>query len=261
MKICPHCGTSFEDSVTTCPSCGFEINGVPERNDIENRSFDDDSSIPNFNEKPQKVEISSVKIKVEKSTKKRVLLVVTLVAALLISIFCGYIVYKNQQAKVTEAEYADLLEKYEKDIEHASSLMLVGAVEAEQAGNLIVKVWSNAIHEDIDSATDQYTRPHGYFVDFNTALQNLFSDSSFQSKISSIENNQDNITKLMKELRNPPLEYEDAYDALRDYYEAYLSLTGLVTNPTGSLQTFSSSFHDAVSAVSKSYDAMDIYLD
>jgi len=47
-----------------------------------------------------------------------------------------------------------------------------------------------AIYEKRDDKTDKYTRPKGYFVsDFNDALGNLYADSSFSSKISSIEDN------------------------------------------------------------------------
>ena len=62
--------------------------------------------------------------------------------------------------------------------------MLTGASEAESAGNLIKQVWYNAIYEEKDDDTDNYTRPEGSFVsDFNEALGNLFADSSFSSQM------------------------------------------------------------------------------
>lgn len=82
------------------------------------------------------------------------------------------------------------------------------------------------------------TKPDGYFVsDFNDALGNLYSDESFSRKISSIKDNQDTVGGLMKELKNPPDEYKEAYDALSVFYEAYILLTNCAIDPSGSLQT------------------------
>ena len=124
------------------------------------------------------------------------------------------------------------------------------------------QVWYNAIYEKRDDKTDKYTRPKGYFVsDFNDALGNLYADSSFSSKISSIEDNQDTVNALMKKLKNPPDEYKDAYDAVSDLYDAYISLTNCATDPSGSLQTYSSTFNDADTNTLNAYKAMELYLD
>ena len=72
-----------------------------------------------------------------------------------------------------------------------------------------------------------------FVSDFNDALGNLYADSSFSSKISSIEDNQDTVNALMKKLKNPPDEYKDAYDAVSDLYDAYISLTNCATDPSG----------------------------
>lgn len=65
----------------------------------------------------------------------------------------------------------------------------------------------------------------------------------------------------MKEMRNPPDEYEEAYDALSELYDAYVNLTNLVTSPSGSLQTFSTNFNDADSETVNCYNAMSLYLE
>ncbi len=80
-------------------------------------------------------------------------------------------------------------------------------------------------------------------------------------KISGIEENQKTISSLMKELKNPPEEYEDAYEAISELYDAYISLTNLATDPSGSLQTFSNNFNDADSETLNCYNAMKLYLD
>lgn len=53
---------------------------------------------------------------------------------------------------------------------------------------------------------------------------------------------------------------KDAYDALSDFYDAYLALTGCATDPSGSLQTYSSTFNDADTDTLNAYKAMQQYL-
>ena len=89
----------------------------------------------------------------------------------------------------------------------------------------------------------------------------MYSDSSFSLQISGIEDNQDTVNSLMKKLKNPPDEYEDAYEAVTELYDAYLTLTNLVTDPSGSLQTFSSNFNDADSETVKCFNGVKMYLE
>ena len=65
----------------------------------------------------------------------------------------------------------------------------------------------------------------------------------------------------MKTLKNPPAEYQEAYEKLNELYDSYFVLTNLAVSPTGSLQTFSSDFNDADMETEKCYKAMFKYLD
>ena len=65
----------------------------------------------------------------------------------------------------------------------------------------------------------------------------------------------------MKKLKNPPDEYKDAYGAISDFYDAYISLTNCAIEPSGSLQTYSSTFNDADTSALNAYKAMELYLD
>lgn len=76
-----------------------------------------------------------------------------------------------------------------------------------------------------------------------------------------IEDNQDTVNALMKKLKNPPDEYKDAYDAVSDLYDAYISFTNCATDPSGSLQTYSSTFNDADTNTLNAYKTMELYLD
>lgn len=241
--LCEECSAEIPEGMEACPNCGCPVS---QKQDV-------------VEEAPQKVEVTAVKLpKMTRSIKKYMIIAIVAIIVAIAVLLVGNSIH--QQKLVEEA--AKLSEKYTANLETASYTMLLGAIEAEEAGNLIKSVWYNAIYEERDSTTDKYTRPNGYFVDdFNDALSNLFSDSDFKNTISSIESNQELVSSLMKDLRNPPEEYEDAYEALKELYEAYTSLTNLATNPSGSLTTFSQNFNTADTEVANCYDAMKLYIE
>ena len=231
--VCPECGAEVDATATSCPKCGCPL--------TSNTS----ASAP-------------VEVTVSKNAKKNFVKIALIALFIIIIGIVGFVGFKMSENKKAEAA----AEAYYENLKDATSTMLSSAVSAESSGNLIKKVWYNAIYKESDSTTDKYTRPNGYFVsDFNEALSNLFSDSSFKATISSIESSQDDVLSIMKDLQNPPEEYQNAYSALQDLYDSYLELTNLVTNPTGSLTTFSSNFNDADTNVSNSYGKMKLYLD
>lgn len=239
-KYCTECGAEIIEGMTTCPNCGCPVEEL-QGQESEN--------------KPQKVEVTGVKV------TKKIKVIIGIVVALLIAAGITGVGISQYQKKKAAEEYAQRVETYSSNLELATYTMLTGASEAESAANLIKQVWYNAIYEKRDDDTDKYTRPKGYFVsDFNEALGNLFSDSSFSSKVSSVKDNQDSVNALMKQLKNPPEEYKDAYDAVSDLYDAYISLTNCATDPSGSLQTYSSTFSDADTNTLNAYKAMELYL-
>ena len=240
-KHCTECGAELAEGMTECPNCGCPVEEAPRRE---------------MDEKPQKVEVTGVKV-----TKKIKIVIGILVALLIAGGVTAFGVTQYQKKKAAE-EYAQRIEEYSANLKLAAITMLTGASDAETSANLIKQVWYNAIYKEKNDKTDKYTRPDGYFVsDFNEALGNLFADSTFSSKISDIEDNQGAVNMLMKELKNPPDEYKEAYDAISDLYNAYISLTNCATDPSGSLQTYSSTFNDADTNMLNAYKAMKMYLD
>ena len=237
--LCEECGTELPEGVEACPNCGCPVS-------IQEEVVE---------ESPQKVEVTSVKLQpITKNTKKYIVIAVVAIIAIIAAIFIG----NNVKQKKLAEEEAQRKATYASNLETASFTMLMGAIEAEDAGNLIKKVWYNEIYGEYDSETSKYTSGAS---DFNEALSNLFADTGFRSTISSIETNQDTVAGLMKKLKNPPEEYEDAYDAIKELYDAYTKLTNLATNPSGSLQTYSENFNTADSEVVNCYEAMQMYID
>lgn len=154
-----------------------------------------------------------------------------------------------------------IIDDYYDNLESATYTMLSSAADAETAGNLILNVWHNSIYAEKDETTDLYTRPNGTFYDdFNDALNELFSDEDFIDNILSIEDSQDEVTTLMKNLRNPPTGFEDAYDAIKEFYDIYLKFTNIVISPTGSYNSVSEDFTKLDNELLNAYNAMKIYL-
>ena len=152
--------------------------------------------------------------------------------------------------------------KYYSNMETVCFTMIDGAAKAENAGNLIKSVWYNAIFEERNSETDKYTMKNGKFVDdFNDALSELFADESFSNSISKIVTNQSEVANWVKQLKEPPKKYEEAYSVLKVYYDNYLKMTKIVINPTGSLNTFSEDFNTYDNNTVDSYEKMKLYLD
>lgn len=58
----------------------------------------------------------------------------------------------------------------------------------------------------------------------------------------------------------PPNEYKEAYDKLQTLYDAYLELTNLAINPTGSLQSYTEKYNNADTAAVNAYQAMQRYI-
>lgn len=259
---CSNCGKDVSDKAFECPQCGEKLieKEMPKRICEEcGKELEDEEIVCSRCGCPVTEENNQENSKKNVRFNKRVIAVLTLVIVAIIGVI---FVIKNIQKNIAEQERIQISEDYETNLELASSMMLTGAAKAEDVGGLIHDVWYNTIYEESDSETDRYTKTSGRFNDdFNDSLKTLFADSSFQLKISSIESNQESVKTIMKELTNPPQEYSEAYNALKEYYDAYLEFTNLVINPTGSLQTFTSNFNDSDSAVAKYYEAMKIYID
>lgn len=242
-KYCSDCGAELEEGMDICPKCGCPIENI-----IETEKT------------PQQVEVTGVKI-TKKSKKIIVIATIAVLAAAIITAI-GVQTHKKNVAAKAVAEAQKQSEEYGTNLNMAAYSMLSGASDAETCGNLIKQVWYNAIYKESDSTTNKYTKPDGYFVsDFNDTLQNLFSDSSFSGQIADINSNKDTVNSLMKKLKNPPEEYKDAYESLSKLYDAYISLTNLVTDPTGSLQTYSQNFNDADNETLNCYNALKMYLE
>lgn len=257
---CPNCGAQISDKAPTCLHCGYAPNPIEQKTEPDEKQSvcTECGTVLEADAKlcpqcgcpvPAEIEVTSSQPKSKKQFWKTTIAV----SLVIIVLFIGFVQTKRGTTKT--------LEEYSDNFTLATAAMLSGASDAESCGNLIKKVWYNAIFEKFDDETNKYTLTQFYsFNDFNEALNNLFSDSSFKSKINTIKDNQSTVQTLMSSLQDPPESYQDAYAALSNMYVAYANFIDLVINPTGNLQTFSSSFSSADSEVSSCYNALSLYL-
>ena len=203
------------------------------------------------------IEYTGASVITPKKDKKKLIIVIAVIAIIaIIAILLGV-----QHAQKVQAEKEqERKEAYAKTMTTSTNLMISSAEEAEKCGDLMLKVWQNSVFQDRDSETDKYTRPDGYFVsDFNDALANLFADSEYRNKISGLEKDQKNIHSYMQDLKDPPEELEDYYDAESKMYNAYMKFTNMVIEPLGSLNTFSDNYNNAKTDLINSIKEFTLY--
>lgn len=270
---CPNCGKDISDKAKVCPACSYEL-PTKERNEEDRKQSEqlvceecgecfskELAACPKcgcpapqadvVKEQPQKVEVTGVSFGVSKKRKKGLL--AALIAVVLL-IGCG-IAFKQYSDKLSVEEYAA-------NFKDTAEGMISGAALAENAGGTVRNVWYNSIYEKSDAATNKYTQAkYGGYNDFNTSLANLYKDTKFKSFIESLETLQDSMTEVMKTLQNPPAEYEEGYQALKELYNAYMELTDLAIDPSGNLNTYTSNLNEASSKVMSCYNAVKLYID
>lgn len=207
----------------------------------------------------------------DKSKKKfnaKIVVIVAVVLAVIAAGVLGAMAIKSkneQEAKKKQEEQQskkqEQLDTYYNNMEEAAYMMLSGAADSEELGNLIVSVWSNSIYETEDEATDIYTMENGVFLeDFNDALGNLFASDEYAELQQTIEDNKESVTELMKKLVNPPEEYKESYSLMEKYYESYLKFVKHVIDSEGSLNSFSDEFGELDDEVIGYYEKIKLHL-
>lgn len=232
---CNECGAILLETDQTCPNCGCPVEKI----------MDNDQTTP------QQVEVASIKMAAK---TKKFMVGIAIALILCVGGGVGYKIYSDQKA---EQIYKESYNEYITNLKKVQDMMISSGSEAESLCNLALKVWKNAIFKDYDSETDKYTRNGYSWNDFNTALLNLYVDSSTTTKVSDIESEQTSVKDLIKKLQNPPEGLDKCYDTMSDLYEAYKILTDLAITPSGSYTDFGNEKKDAVSDFLSAYEKLD----
>ena len=86
-------------------------------------------------------------------------------------------------------------------------------------------------------------------------------DYDFSKSLDEIKENQNSVRQDMKDLKNPPEGYEDAYDDLKTLYDWYKKMTELAMNPSGNLNSYTSSYNEADQGFANAYKTMQMHFD
>jgi type II secretory pathway pseudopilin PulG len=185
-------------------------------------------------------------------TKKKKYISISIVLAIALILFLFSIKIREDKAR----------KEYQANINLISTEMINGASQAETNGNLILNVWGDAIQDfHNDPETKKYiVKDDGTYYGFNSALSNLFSDDSYKKDVDIVKGYTLSVNDLMKKLKNPSKEYEEAYDQVKSTYNAYIEFTSLINDPTGSYSSFSEAFNSKDTALSSEYQKLQLYI-
>ena len=275
MMQCPHCGQQVSDKAEFCPHCNERL--IEEKKIKCSECGAEVSATlkvcPNcgapltINDDIQKVEVAKITTpSVDKKTKKTILLL--LVSALVIAGIVFAVITNNKK------NYAN---KWQSTYESLVVSMLSGAAEAEKTASLIHDVWYNTIYKEADPKTNPYTfrdyyrkseytsktyASDSYFnSDFNDSLGVLFKSDTYKASASLIDSNQKNVATKMSSLSDKiPEGKENAYNAISALYDQYLGLTNLAINPTGNLNSYTSSFNKYDSDFMAAYNKANTFV-
>lgn len=232
MIKCPECGQEISDKAKKCVHCGVRVK--------------------------------------KRNTKKFIIIFLIIFVLLITGVGGGLIAYKSHQEKIT-AEYKTCINETVKLITDSST-------DLEQTGTFIHEVWNNAIEQVLNDATDKYTlknqKPQkgasfeeawawlggDNFNDYNTALQNLFSDEMFVEQIDKIKNQKKKIETNMQKLKDVPKGQEEEYETIKEYYNVYISFVTHITDVNGSLQSWTNTYNETDSNLKSSYEKVKTYI-
>jgi hypothetical protein len=184
-----------------------------------------------------------------KNSKKKTFFIILGVAILVVGLVVSWLIYDNHKKEEAKKEYAKLLNSYAVNLSTFSIAVITAGTQAEDITNQYSSVWHDAIWES------PVTIDGERYYDFNAALAAQFTLFQTNGDLDSLDENMDIANGLIKELKNPPNEFEREYDVALDAYDALNDFVSLAKNPNGSLQTFvqesSAKDNDLAAAIQK----------
>lgn len=236
---CTECGKEISDKATICPNCGCPL---------------DNDDTPKTETMPTNISVPA------KKTKKTAFVIIIIGIVAILAIIVGIFLYRNySQRKLAAEKEAYIDTAYDFSLE-----ILYAAAKCEDAGNLIKSVWYNTIFEVDDPETDEYTKlkmTTGFYDDFNISLTNLFSSDEYSEMLENMESDYEKISQFAIELKNAPEGLEEIGEAVSDTYKNYKKLYDNATDPTGSLETYSSDFSENDTNTVDSYDELQFLIE
>lgn len=255
LITCPECKAYISSLAFACPHCGAKMTQIiPEHSETlvcAECAKEYSVELPSCPSCGYPTIVCNAQVQKRKLSKRGRIIAAVFIAVVLC--LFGVNVYNS----VKSAE----MSKYYNNMADVSDAMIQEVNDAARTGELIRRVWHNAVYGKQDPVTDKYTMDNGIFWDEFSAMGNLYGDEEFKAAFSDLYDGLYQITELMKELANPPKEYEDAYSALKEFYDDYLTLILALNDSSGSLTTFYDNLIDAEADAYTSWEKALIYLE
>ena len=241
MAFCKSCGQELEEDAKFCTFCGTNQWGT-DVDSGEETAVEAQETMEIVEEEPKEQTVCRAELDegtmgatntataAPKKSKTGLIVGVSIgafvvIAALLAAIILGI----AQETKKKElAQYTD-------DFEKAIQYISIGGRKASNLGDLAERVWYDAIYHETDFQTKQYV----VSGDFDASLNNMYSSGDIKYKVQELKEHHQKVDTLLEQLKEPPKEFEKAYDRFVDLYDAYVSILNVAINPSGSYNTYS----------------------
>ncbi|MEH7524761.1 hypothetical protein V7149_16010 [Bacillus sp. JJ1503] len=90
--------------------------------------------------------------------------------------------------------------------------------------------------------------------DFNVAILAMYIELEGNGTMKKIKDGREKLDGKITDLQNPPVEFENLYLDLLDYYSVYTQINELAQNPTGNLKSFGDLTNNLEAEANKEYN-------
>jgi len=160
-----------------------------------------------------------------------------------ISCFIGGFLYSNFLVKRNQSIGEAKKIEYERKFIIVSSKIAQDKVLSLEILSDISSVWSNAINNNYD---------------FNLKIEQylLKNENVFEA----MTKDNENIERGMQDLKDYPLQYQEAYNSLMELFSVYSQIYSLAQSPSGTLVSYNSKIADLSSEFTKIFSRLKIYI-
>ena len=233
MIQCPQCKKQISDQAEACVHCGYKLKKeLYYCKECGGMLEETDKICPHCGRPLERKDNEDTR----KKKKKHILRYILLTIFVLVIGFFGYMEYQAYKWN----SYFEMVNEMQ---EVRNSTVDV----VNQSQNLLMKVWYNSIGKISDPETDRFTSPNGYFVeDFNEALNLLYEDEEFSKNLSLIEEKQNELRKLEKQLPEPPTEYEEFHEDTIKLMDGWIEISMNILSPNKSYLEMNDVFNELI---------------
>lgn len=220
--ICEKCSWENVEGSSFCNKCGYELGKVM-------------NSDLNQNEENH----------IKKSNKKKIFLLLSILLVLIITVsgVIGYKIHNENIKKQEELKAKNALKQYQTDFITNTINLLGETYLTETMCTEISDTWRKAINSD---------------KDFNDEIASLFNKWKYLGDLQKRDDAKNKLEKEMKDIQNPPKEYEEAHKLLVDIYSTYTQIYNQAISPKGSLTTYVQEVNQNISDIDKLYEKLKI---